>query len=95
MYDRIMVPTDGSDHAERAAHHAVALARAFDAELEALSVLDLQRDGGAFSAGGVSEAFYDRLESEAEDAVGAVAGLAENVAVETTVVEGRTEEVIL
>ena len=95
MYDRIMVPTDGSDHAERAAHHAVALARAFDAELEALSVLDLQRNGGAFSAGGVSEAFYDRLESEAEDAVGAVAGLAENVAVETTVVEGRTEEVIL
>ncbi|MFC6726703.1 universal stress protein, partial [Halobium palmae] len=32
MYDRIVVPTDGSEVAEAAADAAVALARRFDAE---------------------------------------------------------------
>jgi nucleotide-binding universal stress UspA family protein len=99
MYDRILVPTDGSDHAERAARHAVSLAEAFDATVHALSVVDLQRDAGAFSAGGVDAEFVERLESKGERAVDAVVDAAREVAgdltVETTVLEGPTEEAIL
>lgn len=95
MYDRILVPTDGSDHAERAAHHAASLARAFDTGIHAISVIDLERDAGAFSAGGISQEFRERLESESESAVDAVADVAGDVPVETAVVEGQTEETIL
>lgn len=99
MYDRILVPTDGSDHAERAARHAVALAAAFEAELDVLSVVDLQRDAGAFSAGGISEEYHDRLRSEGERAVAETADMVADVAggpsIETAVVEGETEETIL
>lgn len=99
MYDRILVPTDGSDHADRAARHAVALAAAFEAEVHALYVVDLQRAAGSFSAGGVSGEFVDRLEAEAERAVEAVADRAHSggsaSAVETTVIQGDTESAIL
>lgn len=40
MYDRILLPTDGSDVAESAAEAAVALARRFDADLHAIHVLE-------------------------------------------------------
>jgi nucleotide-binding universal stress UspA family protein len=41
MYDRLLVPTDGSDVAEAAGDAAIALARRFDAELHALHVLEM------------------------------------------------------
>ena len=40
MYDRIIVPTDGSDIAAGAAEHAFDLARAFDATVHVLYVVD-------------------------------------------------------
>jgi nucleotide-binding universal stress UspA family protein len=40
MYDTILVPTDGSDIAERAVDHAVDLAEKYDAALHALYVVD-------------------------------------------------------
>ncbi|SEL41223.1 universal stress protein [Haloferax larsenii] len=40
MYDRILVPTDGSDAAAAGAEAAVALARRFDAELSVVHVLN-------------------------------------------------------
>ena len=39
MYDRILVPVDGSDPAERAVGYGTLLAEAYDAELELLHVL--------------------------------------------------------
>ncbi|SDM62330.1 Nucleotide-binding universal stress protein, UspA family [Halogranum gelatinilyticum] len=42
MYDRILVPTDGSDWAMAAANHAFALAKLGDATVHALSVVDLR-----------------------------------------------------
>jgi nucleotide-binding universal stress UspA family protein len=42
MYDRILVPTDGSDWAMAAANHAFALATLGDATVHALSVVDLR-----------------------------------------------------
>ena len=40
MYDRILVPTDGSDHSEQAAEHAIDLAEQFGADVEALFVVE-------------------------------------------------------
>lgn len=40
MYDRILVPTDGSDHSVEAADHAMALAERFDAMIHGLFVVE-------------------------------------------------------
>ncbi|SEQ92317.1 universal stress protein [Natrinema salaciae] len=40
MYETILFPTDGSDHAATVADHAVAIAAASDATLHVLSIVD-------------------------------------------------------
>lgn len=40
MYERILIPTDGSDHANAAAERAFTLAEALNAEVFVLSVVD-------------------------------------------------------
>ena len=40
MYERILVPTDGSNVAQAAVDHAIDLATKYDAELHALYVAD-------------------------------------------------------
>lgn len=42
MYERILIPTDGSEVAESAVDHAVDLAEKYDAELHALYVADTE-----------------------------------------------------
>lgn len=49
MYERILVPTDGSDAAEAAVDHAVDLAERYGARLHALYVVDI--DAVSFSLG--------------------------------------------
>lgn len=49
MYDRILVPTDGSDVAEAAVEHALDLAEKYGAELHALYIADT--DAIAYSLG--------------------------------------------
>ncbi len=96
MYDTVLVPTDGSECAERAARHGVALAGRFDATVHVLGVADVDRAAGPFAAGGVSEAFVDRIESEFESAVDAVADLAgSDVSVRTAVVRDTPGEAIV
>ncbi len=96
MYDTILVPTDGSDHAVRAAEHARYLARTFDATIHVVTVVDVEAAGGAFDAGGVDEAFVDRLESEGERTVGEIESLLDDAeAVETAVLRGEPSEAIL
>lgn len=41
MYDRILVPTDGSDEARKAAEHGIELAAALGATIHTLYVMDL------------------------------------------------------
>ncbi|EMA36633.1 universal stress protein [Halococcus hamelinensis] len=41
MYDRILIPTDGSDEARKAAAHGIELAAALDATVHTLYVMDL------------------------------------------------------
>ncbi|ELZ21998.1 universal stress protein [Natrinema limicola] len=87
-YDRLLVPTDGSDNATRAAPHASAVARQCGVTAHVLSVIDLQAAGGAFSAGGLEGSLVDRLEDEGEAIVDELAGeidAAGDVDVETAV----------
>ncbi|WP_415381155.1 universal stress protein [Halosimplex sp. TS25] len=95
MYQTILVPTDGSTHAERAAHHAVALADAFDATVRVLGVADVERAAGPFNAGGVDREFVERIVAESRAAVEETAELAEGVSVETDVVRGDPAKAIL
>ncbi|WP_318568330.1 universal stress protein [Salinigranum marinum] len=60
MYDRILVPTDGSPSAEAAMDHALALAEAFDAELRLLYVINTRRYDTSI------ESAVDPLEREGE-----------------------------
>ncbi|EMA37344.1 universal stress protein [Halobiforma nitratireducens] len=77
MYDRILVPTDGSDHAERAATRAFELAETTGAAIDAISVAEtgplgsVRLPGDEASASEVltdrARTFVDRLEERATD----------------------------
>lgn len=67
--NRLLVPTDGSENAERATGHASTVASRYDATVHVLNVVDLQAAGGAFDAGGLEAAFVDRLETAGGEAV--------------------------
>jgi len=96
MYETILVPTDGSAHAERAARHAVSLAEAFGATVTMLGVADVGGAAGPFDAGGVSGEFRERVRGESESVVEAAAALVDDRApVETAVVEGDPAEAIV
>lgn len=95
MYDTILVPTDGSDHAVRAAEHGLYLARAFDATVHLLTVVDVQAAAGLFDAGGVDRAFVERLEASGEEAIDATEAVAgETDRVRTAMVRGTPSEAI-
>ena len=94
MYDRILVPTDGSASAENAFDHALDLARTYDAELHVLYAVDVPP--GAIDAG--ASMLQSNLETEGTEAVELLADRAEREGFEnvTTAVEpGRVHEVIL
>ncbi|MCU4718871.1 universal stress protein [Halapricum hydrolyticum] len=95
---RLVVPTDGSENAAAAVPEATDLARAFDAELAVLTVVDVQAAGGSFSAGGVTQEFLERLEKEGETIVTELAATIErrapDIPVETAVERGIAHEVI-
>ncbi|MFC6976806.1 universal stress protein [Halomicroarcula sp. GCM10025709] len=95
MYDTILVPTDGSDHALRAAAHALALGNAFDATVHVLAVVDVDAAAGPINAGGVSEEYVDRLRDGGRESIDAVEALADGDSVQGHVVEGRPSKAIL
>jgi nucleotide-binding universal stress UspA family protein len=94
MYETIVVPTDGSDHAVRASDHARTLAALFDAELHVLAVADVQGAAGPFDAGGVDEAFIERLETQGQEAIDTIVARTDRT-VETTIRRGGPTETIL
>lgn len=96
MYDTVLVPTDGSEHALRAAEHGLFLAGAFDARVHVVSVADVRAAAGPFDAGGVEAEFRDDLMVDAEAAIDDVQALAPGgVPVETATLEGKPQEAIL
>jgi nucleotide-binding universal stress UspA family protein len=97
-YDRILVPTDGSEGVERAIEHAIEVARTNDAEVYGLYVLST--DAYAGLAMESSWESVDRLlRADAEEAVGRVRDIAdavdEAVPIETAVVEGKPSREIV
>lgn len=94
-YRGVLVPTDGSDAAERALPHGETVAAAFDAELHVISVADVAAAAGVFDAGGVSQEFIDRVTAQRREAVDRLAGQVDAThSVTTTVVRGTPHEAI-
>ncbi|WP_101294200.1 universal stress protein [Halegenticoccus soli] len=94
MYERILIPTDGSETARSAVQRAVDFARRYDATLHALYVVDTAAFGTAdFDADVMLEGF----EQEGKRAVEYVAEAARDAAVpvETAIVHGSPERTIL
>jgi len=96
MYDRILVPTDGSDPAMAATEHALAIAERFGATVHALYVVDT--DGIAHEAPELGlDVLRGALREEGEAATGTVEMRAEARGVDVTaaVVEGIAEDAIV
>ncbi|WP_440008065.1 universal stress protein [Halomicrococcus sp. SG-WS-1] len=93
MYDRILLPTDGSPATEKAIQQALDLAEMSDATLHVVSVADRSAVPPDVRVGMV----LDELEANAEDAVAEVRKRAdeEGVAVTTTVIRGVPHRAIL
>jgi nucleotide-binding universal stress UspA family protein len=95
MYDRILLPTDGSAASEAATDHALWLAAQADATLAAVSVVDsrVYRSADTDQQSEISET----LERDSTEAVEAVADHAEaaGVACETAVLDGVPDTEIL
>lgn len=66
MYDRVLLPTDGSDAAEAAAEHAYSHAEQYDAELHVLHVIP---ENESTSIVGHGDERLDTLEARGHDAI--------------------------
>lgn len=88
-YDRVLLPTDGSENARAATDHAVAVARRYGSTVHVLHVVDVQAAGGMFDAGGLEREFLDRLETRGrvvvDEVEAEIAEAAPDVAVTTAV----------
>jgi len=85
MYDRIVVPTDGSTAVRKAVHHAIDLADAVDAAILPIYVIDMRMSyHGIFSSQDL-----EKFEDVGEEAVSWVEEAAEERGVETAAPEVR------
>ncbi|MFD1571076.1 universal stress protein [Halorubrum laminariae] len=88
MYERILIPTDGSDVAEAAVDHALDLAEKYDAEVHALYVVDIDSVNLSLGTEQVDRLRQGRfgemeeLKERADEATGAVADRGEERGVE-------------
>lgn len=88
-YRNVLVPTDGSDAAERALPYGAAVAEIHGAGVHLLNVADVQAAAGVFDVGGVSREFVDRVRERGQDAVDRLADRVDtDIEVMTAVVRG-------
>jgi len=86
MYERILIPTDGSHSAEAAARHGTLIAEAFEASVHVISVVNEQARSEQFA------------EAQAQDAVSTLEELVEqesDLTCRTVIEHGRPYESIL
>lgn len=95
MYDTVLVPTDGSDHAVRAAEHGRYLAGLFDATVHLLHVVDVETTTGLLGGEPPDDLLAD-LEEEGRRVLETTrTGLSGVDEVETVVRRGDPVETIL
>ncbi|GAA0508084.1 Nucleotide-binding universal stress protein, UspA family [Halorubrum aquaticum] len=102
MYERILIPTDGSDVAEAAVDHALDLAEKYDAEVHALYVVDIDSVNfglGTEQVDRLKQGRFDEMEElkeKADEATGTVAerGAERDIDVVEHVAGGRPHKVI-
>jgi nucleotide-binding universal stress UspA family protein len=96
MYDRILVPTDGSDEVDRALAHAAELAATHDAELVAVYVVNTASYGGLPMETSI-EGITQVLETEGESALSRVREIAadRDVPVDGHLVQGTPSREIV
>ena len=96
MYDRILVPTDGSTEGERAVAHASELALTHDADLVTVFVVNTASYGGLPMETSI-EGITQVLEEEAETAIDRVEAIAgrRDIAVDGRIVRGTPSKEIV
>ena len=92
-FDRLLLPTDGSEGAAIATEWGIALARRLESMVHALHSVDTSRFPGAREP----DELFDELESRGEDAIGSVRELARDVGVSVSgsLATGAPAKVIL
>ena len=97
MYDRILVPTDGSVEGEYAVEHAIELARTHDATIRSIYVVNAASYGGLpmeTAWDGIGDALRDEGSTAVERVQALVDERAPELRVETAVLEGSPSRVI-
>jgi len=97
VFQRILLPTDGSERELRAVQEALRLARAINVELVAIHVLPAAELGGVFKGvGTVLQGYEAQLLVKAQAAVDRVEALAkaQNVSVQKLILRGSPAEQI-
>ncbi len=94
MYERILLPTDGSETTEHALEHAIDLADRYDAELHVLYVVDATIFADDVDTGAIVEEFETAGERIVDD-VAEQARAADVEPVTTAVVRGTPHREIL
>ena len=82
MYDRILVPTDGSAPAKKGANHAIELAAALGATIHALYVVDLPGAPRALALRDDEEEMRERYREHGEETTREVRDVAADAGVE-------------
>lgn len=97
-FDDLLLPTDGGEHAEKAARYGVDIAHHCGSTLHVLTAVDLAAAAGPFDAGGVSPEFVEHLEAESRETVDRMVDrlrrMDPTVTVETAVVRGTPHEAV-
>jgi len=86
MYERILIPTDGSPSAEAAARHGIVIAEAFEASVHVISVVDDRARSGRLA------------EAQAQDAVSTLEELVEqesDISCRSSIERGSPYEAVL
>jgi nucleotide-binding universal stress UspA family protein len=93
MYDHVVIPTDGSDPAERAADHGLGLAERYGADVHVVYVVDAT----TFGLGDAPRSIVGLLEQGGQNATDGIANEARerNLPVTTTILRGVPHEEIL
>lgn len=94
MYERILVPVDGSDHAREAAEHAIDLAEQCGATLHVMSVVWTGTPYAGWEAPGLPQTdLISSLEEQAQRVIDEVVDLAERSGIESVEVLEASEQV--